>query len=281
MPPNRRASPKMPDRLPRPNPAKQRLLAIVAEFFCLTSEDAAALLRDRPPTPSDRRSVRRTLAILHRDGFLRRAAFLPAGRERGNPSYAYGLTKKGVSHAFSNGYATPATKTLDDRSLRTLEHELEVTAFHVALRALCLRYGLAYGWRQRDLKHTVHPDALFWVESPVEPGKGFCYFLEVERQKLGNYRDGEPQVLRKLRAYYRYFNSTDCEREWGFRQYRVLVVQRTDARREGLLKAIRKECSHRMFCLATEAECRDDLGGAILRTPKDAEAARFPFLPEG
>ena len=116
------------------------------------------------------------------------------------------------------------------------------------------------------------------VADPTHPDKAFCYFLEIERAKLGNYRNGEPQILRKLQKYYEYFNSTDCEKEWGFRQFRVIVVQRTDARREGLLTALRKTYSHRMFWLTTEAAYRTDIGGAIFKTPKDDAPVPFSFL---
>ena len=229
-------------------------------------------------TESDARSVRRTLSILHRDGFLYRAPHVDVGHERGGVAYVYGLSAKGVGHALRNGYSTLATKTLDEHSLRTLDHELEITSFHVALHRLCSAKGLRYLWRQTDLKHTVHPDALFYVADPANSGKAFCYFLEIERSKLGNYRNGEPQILRKLRKYYDYFNSTGCEKEWRFRQYRVVVVQRSDARREGLLAALRQKCSHRMFWLTTEAAYRDDIGGAIFMTPKDDAPVAFSFL---
>ena len=264
--------------LPRANQTKQKVLELLSEFFCLRTNDAAELLRNRAITESDVRSVRRTLAILHRDGFLYRAPHLNSGNERGGVGYVYGLSAKGVDHALRNGYSTPATKTLDEHSLRTLDHELELTSFHIAIHRLCVRHGLRYLWRQTDLKHTVHPDALFYVADPATPGKAFCYFLEVERSKLGNYRNGEPQILRKLQAYYKYFNSTGCEKEWGFRQYRVIVVQRTDARREGLLTALREKCSHRMFWLTTEAAYRLDIGGAIFMTPKDDAPVPFSFL---
>ena len=271
-------SPKTRGNLPRGNPTKQRILELLAEFFCLRTNDAAELLRDRTITESDARSVRRTLSILHRDGFLYRAPHVDVGHERGGVAYVYGLSAKGVGHALRNGYSTLATKTLDEHSLRTLDHELEITSFHVALHRLCSAKGLRYLWRQTDLKHTVHPDALFYVADPANSGKAFCYFLEIERSKLGNYRNGEPQILRKLRAFYNYFNSTGCEKEWGFRQYRVAVVQRTDARREGLLAALREKCSHRMFWLTTEAAYRADIGGAIFMTPKDDAPVPFSFL---
>lgn len=265
-------------KLPHRNPTKLRLLELFAEFFCLRTNDAAGLLRDRAITESDARSARRTLSILHREGFLYRAPYLDLGHERGGVAYVYGLSPKGVDYVLRNGCATPATKTLDEHSLRTLDHELEITSFHIALRRLCARCSLRYAWRQKNLKHTVHPDAVFNVADPVTPGKAFCYFLEVERSKLGNYRKGEPQILRKLRRYYEYFNSTGCEKEWGFRQYRVVVVQRTDARREGLLKALREKYNHRMFWLTTEAAYRGDIGGAIFRTPKDDAPMAFSFL---
>jgi hypothetical protein len=116
------------------------------------------------------------------------------------------------------------------------------------------------------------------VTRPAHPETEFRYFLEIERSKLGNYRNGEPQILRKLLAYLAYFNSTGCEKEWGFRQYRVVVVQRTDARRDGLLTALRAKCSHRMFWLTTEAAFHSDIGGAIFKTPKDDAGETFSFL---
>jgi hypothetical protein len=265
----------LPTAIPRGNPTKQRVLAILAEFFCVRTKDAAALLRNRDVTESDARSVRRTLSILHGDGFLCR---LDLGEASGVPSYIYGLSDKGVDHAFEHGYSTATTKTLDEHSLRTLDHELEITAFHIALHRFSEASGLGYSWRQTDLKHTVHPDAFFTVQDPRDPGKEFCYFLEIERAKFGNYRDGEPQILRKLGAIYDYFNSTDCEKEWGFRHYRVIVVQRTEARREGLLKALRAKYNHRMFWLTTEASYRENIGGAIFKTPKDDAPTAFSFL---
>jgi hypothetical protein len=264
--------------LPHENPTKRRVLELFAEFFCLRMNDTAGLLRDRATTESDARSVRRTLSILHRDGFLYRVPYLDGGHERGGVSYIYGLSAKGVDHALRKGYSTLATKTLDEHSLRTLDHELEITSFHIVLRTLCAAQGLRYAWRQTDLKHTVHPDAVFNVADPAHPDKAFCYFLEVERAKLGNYRNGEPQIFRKLRKYYDYFNSTSCEKEWGFRQYRVVVVQRSDARREGLIAALREKCSHRMFWVTTEAAYRNDIGGAIFKTPKDDVPVAFSFL---
>jgi hypothetical protein len=278
MEPSPRVSPRDSAAFPYSNAAKRKLLILLAAFFCLKTNDAAELLRNRPITESDARSVRRTLAILRRDGFLYRAPHIDISRERGGAGYVYGLSSKGVNHAFRNGYATPATKTLDEHSVRTMDHELEISNFHIALHRLC--GDIPYEWHQTDLKHTIHPDAFFTVADPTDARNEFRYFLEIERSKLGQYRNGEPQILRKLKTFYEYFNSTDCEKKWGFRQYRVIVVQRTERRREGLLKVLREKFPHRMFWLTTEEEYRRDMGGAIFKTPKDDAPVAFPFLKQ-
>jgi hypothetical protein len=76
-------------KLARGNPTRLRLLELIAEFFCLRPKDAAELLRNRGITESDARSVRRTLSILHRDGFLCR---LNLGCGCGGANYVYGLS---------------------------------------------------------------------------------------------------------------------------------------------------------------------------------------------
>src|ERR1035441_6944092 len=98
MTPGTTTSPENGARLPRSNPTKQRLLELLAEFFCLRTNGPAELLRNRAITESDARSVRRTLSILHRAGFLYRAPNLDAGHERGGVAYVYGLFAKGVGH---------------------------------------------------------------------------------------------------------------------------------------------------------------------------------------
>jgi hypothetical protein len=264
--------------IPRGNPTKQRALELAAEFFCLRTKDAAELLRGRPANKSDERSVRRTLSLLHRDGFLARLPHFAPDHERGGVGHVYGLSDKGVAHALRRGYSTASTKTLDEHSLRTLDHEVEITALHIALHRFCAERGLQYAWRQTDLKRTVHPDALFMIADPKDPDREFCYFVEIERSKFGNCKNGEPQILRKLGAYYGYFNSTGCEKEWGFRQYRVIVIQRTEARRAGLLSVLQGRFPHRMFWLATERAVHEDIGDEIFKTPKDHADRSYSFL---
>jgi hypothetical protein len=59
----------------------------------------------------------------------------------------------------------------------------------------------------------------------------------MERSKIGNMKNGEPSILRKLGKFYDYYNTDACEKEWfSFRQFRVIVVQRNDTRRQNLLE---------------------------------------------
>ena len=160
-------------------------------------------------------------------------------------SYVYGLSDKGVKHYVQ--YHDGRCKTFDDHSQRTLDHELEISMLHFALNGLCKRKHLSLYWQQDDLKCTVNPDAMFAITNPALPdGKNtFYYFLEIERAKMGNYKDGEPSIMRKLGRYYEYYDSTDCKKEWGsFEHFRVVVVQRTEDRRNNLLQELRLHFNH-------------------------------------
>lgn len=137
-------NPQRSPELPRGNPTKHELLHLFAEFFCMRTNEAAELLRNHAVTENDARSVRRALSILHRDGFLYRAPHFDAEHDRGGAGYVYGLSKKGVEHALRNGYSTSATKALNEHSIRTLDHELELTQFHIALHRLCSAKGTRY-----------------------------------------------------------------------------------------------------------------------------------------
>ena len=192
--PSKRSKPRNV-ALPHPNGTKLALLALLAEYFCLRTNDAAELLRRRPMTPSDARSVRRTLAILHGDGFLHRAPYVGLNQERGGITYVYGLSAKGVRHAFQSGYATEATKTLDEHSHRTLDHELEISAFHAALHGLCSDRSVDYTWRQTSLKHAIHPDALFSVANPAHPNQVFSLLSgnrALEARAVSRWRAANP-----------------------------------------------------------------------------------------
>jgi|SRR6185437_24888 len=275
-----------PNRLattgPRLTIAKRAVLALLAQYFCLTTNDLAAILHGRIPTEPDRRGTRRSLSTLLSNGLVRRMPYFGEGHFHGGTTFAYGLTDRGARFMRESDGLFPYAKSLDEHSLRTLDHELEISRFHMALKWFCARHCLRLAWRQSALKHTVHPDALFSITNPGEPPERQTayYFLEIERSKLGHYRNGEPQILTKLDAYFHYFDSDACAEEWGeaFRQFRVVIVQRSEERRANLLSVLATRYRHRMFWLTTEELYRQDIGGAIFQTPRDFDARGYGFL---
>ena len=258
--------------------AKRVVLELLAEYFCLRTNDVARLVRNRTPNESDKRSVRYTLELLYKEGLVNRLPYIELDRDRGVATFVYGLSDKGVSFVRS---IWPHAKTFDEHSQRTLDHELEISHFHFALRRLCTTRKLKLFWQQSDLKHTISPDAMFAITNPEKPeGKNtLYYFLELERAKIGHYVNGEPSIMKKLGKYHAYYGTDACQKEWtDFRQFRVIVTQRNDERRENLLKQLNKEFNHRMFWLTTEEAYKRDIGGRVFLTPKDFGAAAYGFL---
>lgn len=256
----------------------RRTLELLAEYFCLRTNDIAELIRGRTPNPNDKRSVRQTLSVLLKAGVVARLPYLDLDRVSGGVHYAWGLSDKGVEFCKS---LWPLAKIFDEHSQRTLDHELEISFFHIALQRFCTMNKLKLYWQQSDLKCTVSPDAMFGITDPQKPdGKNtLYYFLEMERAKIGHYRDGEPSIMRKLGKYYAYYGTDACEKEWSdFRQFRVIIVQRTDERRENLLKQLNKELNHRMFWLTDEESYKTNTIGEIFRTPKDFTSKVYGFI---
>src|ERR1700694_6060494 len=74
---------------------KREALEILAEYFCLRTNDVAAIQRDRTPTEDDKRTIRRTLSSLHQEGLAYRLPYFPLDEENGARTYVYGLSAKG------------------------------------------------------------------------------------------------------------------------------------------------------------------------------------------
>jgi len=155
--------------------------------------------------------------------------YAPEEHLKGAIPIAYGLSDSGVDKAFREGFATDSTKTIKEHKPSRIEHEMMISRFHLELARLCEEEKWDVRWRQSNLQHGVYPDALFRVN-------GSYFFLEIERAKLGDYKDGEPQLLRKLKAYRDYHDTADCEKDFGFRRFRVVTVMRTAARAANLVR---------------------------------------------
>lgn len=249
---------------------KRRTLELLSEYFCLRVKDAARLLRNREPTETDLRNFRRTLALLCKEQLATRLPYFDLSTE--GVSYVYGLTARGVREY--------GGKRFDEHSARTLEHELEITFFHMRLQQFATQRSLKLRWYQADLKRgAVHPDALFALTDPSKSaGRNTHYFfLEIERAKIGNYRGGEPSISRKIAKYYQLFDTAGCETVWGFRHFRVIVVLPTEERCGKLRKALQDEYRHQMFWLTAESLYKRDIGARIFVTPQDQEAPSYGF----
>jgi hypothetical protein len=247
---------RQPNQQFRMTRAKHLALQFLAEYFVLTTNTLAQLRRSRIPNRNDQRTEQRTLLLLFKAGYVHRIPYFDLNQTNGGATYAYGLNDKSV--------AIYGGKSFDDHSLRTLDHELGITEFHIELKRLCEANGLTLRWQQSDLKRGIHPDAYFSIADPTkDDGKQSHFFLEIERCKIGHVVNGVPSIIKKLSRYYDFYNTEDCKRDWGFLTYRVVTVLQTDERRTNLLRAMQDELNHRMFWLGV-----DSSSAADFRTPK-------------
>jgi hypothetical protein len=239
---------------------------LLAEYFVLTTKDFSDLL---PEFSS--RHVLRALTALAAAGTATSLRRYDVNIEAGKATHFWGLTKRGVRVAEETGIATGATKTIDEHSVHMLDHEILITRFHIQLKKL---FGDNLVWRQTDLRRNgLNPDAQFDIERDT----GIHHFyLEMERSKFGNYKHGEPQIVRKLGNYYDRYDTDAHAKNWGFRKFRVITVER-DKRSHArtLIDMLQEKYPHRMFWLTTESRCMGDIAGKSFLTPK---ADTFSFL---
>lgn len=176
--------------------------------------------------------------------------------------YACGLTDKGV--------AEYGGRTLDEHSRRTLDHELEITDYLIGVEEFCQHNGLLFQFTRPTITHGISPDAYFVITDPKKETKHTLpFFYEKERAKLGGYEDGQPSVIAKLKRYYDYYNTAECEKTWGFKTFRVIISQETADRRKNLLARMQDGLRHRMFLLTIKNSVGD------MQTPK---GDTFTFL---
>jgi DNA-binding transcriptional ArsR family regulator len=245
--------------------AKHLVLQLLSQFFVLTTNRLATLQRSRIPTESDQRTSRRTLALLYKAGYVYRIPYLDLDQLCGGATYAYGLSDKGVKEY--------GGKTFDEHSRRTLDHELAITDFHVSLKHFCEGQGFDLRWLQSHLKRSIHPDAYFSVTDPKKDGRNTNhFFLEIERSKIGNQKNGEPSIMRKLAQYYETYNTDQCYRDWNLTTFRVIVQVMNKTRAENLLMALAGRFNHSMFWIGRSNE------QLVYRTPKDHSERTYTLL---
>jgi hypothetical protein len=177
-------------------------------------------------SPAISRTISAEAADFFALGYLRRAPLVDyeAHSHFLQYEFIYWLSRSGLNLARKLGLDNGFARATGEKSPHSLVHEDEITSFHLELKKL--PYQLS--WRQRDLKRTVNPDALFGLTDPSKPAglNTHWYFLEIEKSRQGHYRTGESALLKRVDAYFRYFNSNKCESEWKrFRKFRVIFVR--------------------------------------------------------
>src|SRR5580700_8271747 len=85
-----------PPRIFYPTNQKRVILQALANYYCLAVKDLVALVYPQP-NPTHEASMRRTLLLLHRQGFVNRISYRPDDYHgHGTLPLACGLTRAGV-----------------------------------------------------------------------------------------------------------------------------------------------------------------------------------------
>lgn len=247
-------------------PQRRHALELLREYHYLATPDFYGLLKVAETDEHRRRGLRRMLKLLGDAGLVERARHIvdsPADRFL-RYQHCYRLSRAGAA-------AVDAHRAAGAKAPASIAHELEITAFHMALVAGLPDTHTVY-WRQWDLKHTVNPDALFAITDKREPRERSThyYFLEVEKSRQGHYRNGDSGLIAKLRRYAEYRRTERCRSEWRhFSDFRVIVVLKNRERELNLLRSLQARLPERFIWTTTEDDYRRHMGGAIFRAPPD------------
>lgn len=212
-----------------------------------------------------------------RTGFIRRAYCLKRANRCGQPvhEHIYWLSRKGLVTARLKRLDDGNGKASSEKSPSALPHERAITEFHLALTEAA---GRDVWWRQSHLRHravvgresvSINPDALFYWD-------GYYYFLEIERQRQGHYRNGESGLMKKLRSYCRYADRTAAlyKQRWpDMNGFYVLIVVASRTRRDRLIDALSTRHPYRFIRVACADDVRLNILGDIWLSPEGTRSA--------
>ena len=251
-------------------PTRRRALDLLGEYHYLATPDFYQLLGVQSDDEHRKRGIRRMLMLLVEAGLAKysRHVIDNPGDRFLRYQHCYRLSRSGAA-------VVGAQRAIGAKAPASVAHELEITAFHIALvSAMPPPHKLH--WRQSDLKHTVNPDALFAVTDRREPRERSThyYFLEIEKSRQGHYRNGDSGLIAKLRRYAEYRRTERCSEEWRhFSDFRVIVVVKNRERELNLLRALKTRLPERLTWTTSEADYRRDMPGRIFHSPSDYETA--------
>lgn len=257
-------------------PQRRVALELLAEYRYLTTSDFYGLLEGGAPESTRARAVRRMLMLLHQAKLVYRANHVIS--RKGDPflryEHCYHLSRRGIA-AISAGDSTP------EKSPLSLDHELGITRFHLALAGAIRPTSYQLRWWQSELKRTVNPDALFALTDTTKPREvsTHYYFLEIEKSRQSHYRNGDSGLMAKLKRYSEYRRTERCRSEWRyFADFRVVVVLKDRKRQANLLRALCERLPHRFIWTTSEEEFNAGIIGAVFRAPPDHERTAHSLL---
>jgi hypothetical protein len=220
---------------------RKRLLDLFLQYTYLRTSHL--YLAQEAKTDGTKRSIRRIIHDLWQAGHVVRGPVVEtdAAGPFARYEFVYWLSALGLELAREHcpSFDESATFT-PEKSPHSLIHEAAISDFHFGLDHFCAVHNRTLFWKQHDLKRSVNPDALFALTDsrrPEEENTSY-YFLEIERSRQGNYRDGQSGLLRKLDMYAKY-RGDRCLRDWQwFDDFRVIVVVQNEVRQRNLLAQI-------------------------------------------
>ncbi len=154
----------------------------------------------------------------------------------------HGLTDRGLKLARDRGLDLDHIgRSFQEFSINHVDHELRINDFVDSLANELQTRNLELISIRINLKRKhIHPDLLFYIYNPGTDLRSAPIFLEYEKQKRGRYHDGKPQIIRKLESLTRYYDSVECEHDFNFRKFYLVVILRTERRTHFLLNDLRE-----------------------------------------
>jgi hypothetical protein len=167
------------------------------------------------------------------------------------------------------------------RSRNTLNHDSDVTSFHVRLCRACAEHGLdnpqwRYGTQRNAVTRDVNPDGIFVISRP-DSDYLHPFFYEEER-KRGHYLRGNPQILAKVKRYNAYRQSGRMIDDFGFNDARLAIRCTTDETMGNLLRDLARIAPLRWIWISSIPRTKADLMGAAWYAPPDYHERTYSLL---
>jgi len=245
-------------------PHRREILELLEEYHYLRTKHFYALLAKTTvgSVQTWQRSVRRSLHLAERAGLLTHEEIHERLPNR----------RSGFNHSESIYYRS------GDRSPASLKHDIAVTEFHLALKtALSLTGNIRLRWVQTNLRRgALNPDAAFGIQS----SSGVTwFFLEVEKSRQGHYRRHENSGLVQKLQQYDSISSAEVQRDWGFDDFRVVVMVENARRAVNLVQKVATILPFRFIWIgATDVANQVGICAGIFFTPNDYARRSYSVL---